>query len=140
MLEQVTTFIQDNVYHSKLFDNATDLQRKKAVNQAINTLLKHLPDVYKGRDKDTLPVEDVAEQALWIMKLDDSFQRAELGATMITVDGVSVMLREMDRTISPVVLNAYGIRDTRKRKVGSYSDVMGYRTGMGRYPWYLRGR
>lgn len=138
MLEQVTLFIQENVYHSRLFDNATELQRKKAVNQAVNTLLKHLPDVYK--DKDALPVEDVAEQVLWIMKLDDSFQRAELGATMITVDGVSVMLREMDRTISPTILNAYGIRDTRKRKVGSYTDAMGYRTGMGRYPWYLRGR
>lgn len=138
MLEQVSTFIQENVYHSRLYDNATDIQRKKAVNQAVNTLFRHLPDVYK--DRDALPVEDVAEQVLWIMKLDDSFQRAEMGATMITVDGVSVMLREMDRTISPVVLNAYGIRDTRKRKVGSYSDAMGYRTGMGRYPWYLRGR
>ncbi|MGG4390482.1 hypothetical protein ABEU97_20320 [Priestia megaterium] len=130
MLEQVSAYISDNILHSKLFDNATAEQKNKAVNQAMNTLLRYLPDVYK--DRESLPVEDVTEQVLWLLKLDDSMQRAEMGAIMITVDGVSVQMKEMDRTIAPAILNLYGIRDTRKRKVGSYSDAMGYRTGIGR--------
>lgn len=132
MIEQVTQYIQDNILHSKVFDNATETQKNKAVNQAINTLLRYLPDVYK--DRESLPVEDVAEQVLWLLKIDDSMQRADLGASMITVDGIQIQIREMDRTISPAILNLYGIRDTRKRRIGSYADVMGYRTGMGRYP------
>jgi predicted AlkP superfamily phosphohydrolase/phosphomutase len=130
MLDLVTQYIQDNILHSKVFDNATPEQRNKAVNQAINTLLRYLPDVY--RDRESIPVEDVAEQVLWLLKIDDSLQRAEMGATMITVDGISIQMREMDRTIAPTILNLYGIKDSRKRRVGSYSDSLGFRTGIGR--------
>lgn len=130
MLEQVTLYIEENILHSKLFDSASTSQKNKAVNQAINTLLRYLPAVYKSRE--TLPVEDVAEQVLWLLKLDDTMQRADMGATMITVDGIQVMLKDMDRTITPAILNLYGIRDTRKRRVGNYSDSLGFRTGMGR--------
>lgn len=133
MIEQVTQFINENMLHSKVFDRATETQRRKAVNQAVNTLIRHLPDVYK--DKEALPVEDVAEQTLWLLKVDDTFQRADLGAVMVTVDGVTVQMREMDRTIAPSILNLYGIRDTRKRKVGAYTDVLGFRSGMGRHPY-----
>lgn len=130
MLEQVTLYIEENILHSKVFDIATPVQKNKAVNQAVNTLLRYLPAVYK--DREALPVEDVSEQVLWLLKLDDMMLRAEMGASMITVDGVQVQIREMDRTIAPAILNMYGIRDTRRRKVGNYSDSLGYRTGMGR--------
>lgn len=130
MLEQVTQYIEESILHSKLFDNASDQQKNKAVNQAISTLLRYLPAVYKSRE--SLPVEDVVEQVLWLLKLDDMMQRAEMGATMITVEGVQVQLKDMDRTIAPSILNLYGIKDTKKRRVGNYSDSMGYRTGIGR--------
>ena len=130
MLEQVTEYIAENILHSKLFDNATPEQKNKAVNQAMNTLNRYLPDVYRGRE--SLPVEDVVAQVLWLLKLDDSMQRAEMGALMITVDGIQIQMKDMDRTIAPEVLRYYGIQDSRKRRVGSYSDVKGFRTGMGR--------
>lgn len=130
MLEQVTQYIEENILHSSLFDNASDQQKIKAVNQAMNTLLRYLPAVYMSRE--SLPVEDVAEQVLWLLKLDDMMQRAEMGATMITVEGIQVQIRDMDRTIAPSILNLHGIKDSRKRRVGSYSDSLGYRTGMGR--------
>lgn len=130
MLELVTQYINENILHSKVFDQATPEMKNKAVNQAVNTLLRYLPDVY--RDRESIPVEDVAEQVLWLLKIDDSIQRAEMGATMITVDGIQVQISQMDRTIAPAILNLYGFRDSRKRRVGSYSDVLSYRTGMGR--------
>lgn len=118
-VSDVNQYIQDNVLHSKLWDNASTQDQTKAVNQAKNMLLKFLPDHYP--DSDSLPVEDVAEQALWLLKLDDSMQRAEMGALMITVDGISIQLKDMDRTISPKILAQHGLSSIRRRRVGSYS-------------------
>lgn len=114
----VTAYIERNILHSKPYDSATPETRRKAVNQAINTLFRQL-DVYETVED--IPVEDIAEQVLWLLKMDDSMQRAELGATSISVDGVSISFSEMDRTIAPTVLNLYGLRTTKRRRVGSYA-------------------
>lgn len=120
-LADVTEFITDNVLHSKLYDSATPQVQQKAVNQAINTLDKYLSDVYK--DRENIPVDDVAEQVLWLLKMDDSMQRAEMGTLMISVDGMQIQLKEMDRTIAPNILTLYGKATLRKRKVGSYQET-----------------
>lgn len=116
----VTTYIDDNVLHSKLYDSATPEVQQKAVNQAISTLERYMPDVYN--DRESIPVEDVVEQVLWLLKMDDSMQRAEMGAIMITVDGIQVQLKDMDRTIAPKILALYGKSGIRKKKVGSYQE------------------
>lgn len=118
-ITEVTDYIAENVLHSKLFDIADDTARTKAVNQAKNTLLRYLPQVYA--DPESIPVEDIAEQVLWLFKIDDSVQRAELGATSISVDGVSIGFAEMDRTVAPAILKAYGVRSTQRRRVGAYN-------------------
>lgn len=135
----VDQYITDNILHSKLWDDATPEIRSKAVNQSVNTLLKYLPDVYK--DEESLPVDDVAEQVLWLLKLDDYMQRAEMGAMMITVDGIQINIKDMDRTISPKILSYYG-KSIKKRKVGSYVEAVenSYRMGIKndfnyRYRW-----
>lgn len=120
-LQDVTQFITDNVLHSKLYDSATPQIQQKAVNQAINTLDKYLSDVYK--DREMIPVDDVAEQVLWLLKMDDSMQRAEMGTLMISVDGMQIQLKDMDRTIAPNLLTLYGKSSVRKRKIGSYQET-----------------
>ncbi|MFG3611439.1 hypothetical protein [Rummeliibacillus stabekisii] len=131
-VEEITAYIDENVVFSQLYDNASDKTKSKAINQAVNTLFKYMSDVYTTRD--SIPIDDIVEQALWTLKIDDSFQRAEMGATMITVDGIQLQIGYMDRTISPKILSLYGIRDVNKRKsrAGSYQDSMEYRSGMGR--------
>ncbi|MFT2194253.1 hypothetical protein ACMV6C_04325 [Bacillus subtilis] len=121
MLTQVEVgqFIDDNILHSKLWDASDAAVKQKAVNQAHHTLFRYLPDVYK--EGEVIPVEDVAEQVLWLLKLDDTMQRAEMGTLMITIDGIQVQLKDMDRTISPKILNYYGISSIRKKRVGSYA-------------------
>jgi DNA integrity scanning protein DisA with diadenylate cyclase activity len=130
-VSDVTTFIDGNVLHSKLYDSASDAVKQKAVNQAVNTLVKYLSDVYK--DVESLPVDEVAEQVLWLLKMDDSMQRAEMGAMMITVDGIQIQLKDMDRTISPKLLALHGKDGIRQRRVGSYSESNGFRVGQ-QYP------
>jgi DNA integrity scanning protein DisA with diadenylate cyclase activity len=124
---EVTQYIADNVLHSKLYDSATPEVQQKAVNQAINTLVKYMSDVYK--DVESLPIDELAEQVLWLLKMDDSMQRAEMGALMITVDGIQIQLKEMDRTISPKLLALHGKTSLRQRKVGSYSIGTSFRIG-----------
>jgi len=118
-VEAVTAYINENVLHSKLYDQSDDVTKLKVVNQASNTLVKYLPDVYNSVEE--IPLDELSEQVLWLLKMDDSMQRAEMGAIMITVDGVTIQLRDMDRTISPKILSLHGRTSTRKRKVASYS-------------------
>lgn len=114
----VTEYIKENILHSKLYDSADDTTKRKAVNQSVNMLFKLL-GVFKR--KEDIPVSDVAEQALWLLKMDDTMQRVEMGATSISVDGISISFSEMDRSIAPSVLSGYGMHTTKRSRVGSYS-------------------
>lgn len=116
-VRDVVAYVDENVLRSEAFDNATEKEQLKAVNQAEKILQRVLPDVYK----DGVPIEDVAEQALWLLKIDDSVERAEQGATAIKVDGISISYSEMDRTIAPLIMRQNGLRNTRRVRVGSYS-------------------
>jgi DNA integrity scanning protein DisA with diadenylate cyclase activity len=117
-LSDVTQYITENILHSKLFDLSSPETKQKAVNQAINTLDKYMSDVYRGRDG--IPVEDVADQVLWLLKMDDSIQRAEMGTLSISVDGMQIQLKDMERIIAPNLMALYGKESIKKKKVGSY--------------------
>lgn len=120
----VLLFVNENIYHSKVWDNSTETLRKKAINQAERTLKRLLPTIYTADS--SIPVEHIAEQTLWTMKIDDTFQRAELGATSLSVDGVSISVKDKDRTICPFILEVNGITPDSltgglpRRKVGRY--------------------
>lgn len=116
-VSQVSAYIETNILHSKLYDNADTATKQKAVNQAVNMLFRNI-DVYKS--KNDIPVEDIAEQTIWLLKMDDTMQRVEMGANSISVDGISIGFKDMDRSIAPQILNAYGVTTVRRRKVGSY--------------------
>lgn len=134
-MDEVTAYIDENIVFSALYDKADEKTKKKAINQAGNTLFKYLPAVYNSVEG--IPIEDIVEQAIWLLRIDDTFQRAEMGATMITVDGIQLQIGAMDRTIAPKILSLYGVSATelggsKVARVGTYSDSMGFRTGMGR--------
>lgn len=134
-VEDVVSYIDANIYHSKLFDSATDAQRSKAVNQAKKTLYRYLPHVYESED--AVPIADLVDQVLWLLRIDDSLQRAEMGTTSIDIDGMSIQMSDMDRTIAPNILKLHGATDVKRRRVGSYVDTLHdtYRYGQ-RDRWY----
>lgn len=119
----VNTFIDEFIYQSKVWDKADERSRKKAINQSIRTLQMLLPTVY-GED---IPTEHLAEQTVWLMKIDDTFQRAELGANSMSVDGFSISIKDKDRSLSPFILSVNGITPDAvtgglsKRRVVPYS-------------------
>lgn len=123
-LLDVTAYINENIYHSAVWDESTDSARSKAVNNSVDILIHGLNGVYtKGED---IPINILANQVVWFMRIDDTFLRAEMGASYIQMSGVMVNIKDKDRSISPYVLDALGITPdpltggVSKRKVGRY--------------------
>ena len=77
----VDEYIAENVLQSKVWDVADSRTRTKAINNAQRILRMMLPNKYKSDEE--IPVEHIAEQSIWMLKIDDSLQRSELGITYI---------------------------------------------------------
>ena len=124
-LESVTLYINDNVYHSQAFDNADERLRYKAINNAKNQLVANLSRFYKSVED--IPVADIAEQAVWLMRVNDLMLNAEQGATSIALGGINIKFSEVNRTIAPSVLQRHGMSGGVIRRVGRY-QVLGQDT------------
>ena len=121
-VQEVDSFIKDNILHSSVWDSAESVQRTKAVNQAERTLKRYFPRVYANE----VPVEHLAHQVIWLLKIDDTIQRAELGATYISVDGISITYSQKDRSLCPFIMEELNLSEgwNLRRKVGSYSTKL----------------
>lgn len=124
-LLDVTAYIDENIYHSAIWDEADEKTRKKAVNNSIQILTTYLKSHFTAEAD--IPVNILANQIVWFMRVDDTFLRAEMGASYIQMSGVMVNIKDKDRTIAPYVLDALGISPDAvtggitKRKVGRYA-------------------
>lgn len=118
-LRAVNEFISDNILHSAVWDSAGELQRKKAVNQSERMLKRFFPKIYI----DEVPIEHLAEQSIWILKIDDMFQRAEMGVSSISIDGISMNINAKDRSVCPFIMEELHLSEgwNLKRKVAKYS-------------------
>lgn len=114
----INEYIDANVLQSKVWDVADEKTRQKAVNNAQRVLKMMLPNKYPN----DVPVEHIAEQCIWMLKIDDSIQRSEMGITYIQVDGIAMNISEKDRSIAPFIYNAFNLPKGYfdKRRVGSY--------------------
>lgn len=128
-LYEVDMFIAENILHSAVWDSASESMRIKAINQAERTLKRYFPKVYAKE----VPVEHLANQVIWLLKIDDGLQRAELGATYVSVDGISITYSQKDRSICPFIMEELNLSEgwNQRRKVGSYSTSIfdSYRKG-----------
>lgn len=118
-ITQANTYFETNVLHNELWVNADEPTKTRALNNASNILYR----MYKGYNKEVAPIpnEAIYEQAHWLLRIDDTIQKAEQGVTTVMVDGMMIALSKIDRTIAPQVLYILG------RRVGrSESGRMGY--------------
>jgi hypothetical protein len=122
----VADYIASNILHSSVWDEATPTQKTKAVNNAVSMLLTYLPDKFPTAD--SISTEFVAHQAVWMLRIDDTFLRAELGISYIQMSGVMVTIADKDRSINPYILSALKISvDSKggitKKKVARYTGT-----------------
>lgn len=121
----VSQYITESVYHSAIWDEADDTLRRKAINNSIELLIIRLGDYFTVEAD--IPSNILAHQTVWFMRIDDTFLRAEMGASYIQMSGVMVNIKDKDRSIAPYVMDALGISPDpvtggiTKRKVGSYA-------------------
>ena len=121
----VTAYIDESIYHSSVWDEADETVQKKAVNNCIS-LLTVILSKYFATEAD-IPVNILANQVVWFVRIDDTFLRAEMGATYIQMSGVMVNIKDKDRSIAPFVMDSLGITPdpitggVTRRKVGSYA-------------------
>lgn len=145
---KVEQWIDDNIYHTELWEGLDTDLRKKVVNNANNSLMKFLPDVYgiapyidsvdsDGNDVPAieLPEDVVAEQVLWLLRIDDTIQRAEMGTKSVWVDGTMISIHHKDNSIAPYVYKvnkiSYNYITGRRRKVARYNVDVSHTRRMG---------
>ena len=123
ILDIVQTYIDSNIYNSAVWDDLEDKMKLKAINNAYRLLVSALPDIYSKTTIDTIDLDDLVAEIMWIIKKDDSTDRADQGATMITLGDMSLQF-DSNRTgviIAPEIISKYGLATTgQKRRIGSY--------------------
>ena len=118
-VQDVNEFINNYIIHTDAWDSADETQKKKAVNHAERTLKRYFPKAYK----DGVPIEHLAEQCVWILKIDEMIQKAELGVTYFSIDGINVNITAKDNSLCPFLLNYHNLSQgwNLRRKTASYS-------------------
>lgn len=121
---EVCDYVDAYLFNTGEWEQTPEQQRKKAINQAVRTLLNTLGDFYKMG----IPVEHLAEQCNWIVRVDNMIAKAEMGVTSLSIDGMSVSLSNRNNSICPFVLDAFGLPsdwvNQKKRKVGKYKTTL----------------
>ncbi|ELU5588596.1 hypothetical protein SCB17_003119 [Clostridium perfringens] len=123
-LKTLNSFIENEILHSEVWDNAPDRVKNKAINNATRNLHRLLPKQYPANTE--IPVEDLAEQCIWMLKIDDMVQRTELGAKYINIDGISISYSTKDRSLCPFLMQKFNLSENwnARRKVGRYATFM----------------
>lgn len=124
-ITDVGNYIDTSIFNSGSWDDLDTTKRTKIYNNAIAVLLNVLKRYYIVADD--IPVDVLSHEIVWLARIDDTFLRAEMGATYIQMSGVMVNIANKDRSIAPYVMEKLDITPdaltggVTKRKVGSYS-------------------
>lgn len=123
VMTRVQAYIDMNVYNSAVWDALEDKQKLKAIYNSYRILVTMLPDIFKNKDASTIDIDDLVAEIMWLIKRDDSTDRADQGATMITLGDMSMQFdsRKTGVIIAPEIITRYDLSATgQKRRVGRY--------------------
>lgn len=99
-----------NVLWAGEWTAATADQKERALTQAEKQLYRH----YRTYDIDDparqIPAIAIYEQALWLLRLDDSIRKSEQGVWQISVSGVTISFDRAAQYIAPEVVRILGRR------------------------------
>jgi hypothetical protein len=114
LYDQAVLYIENEILHNTSWTEADVPKRNRALKNAENELYNEFPRY--NRDTKPLPETAIFEQAVWLLRKDDSILRAEQGVTNINLSGEFSM--GLGGKVSKISPNA--IRFIRSRKVGRY--------------------
>lgn len=112
-------YFEEEVFDNDAWTKADEPSKQRALKNASNILYRYYSH-YKPNVRE-LPEAAVFEQTLWLLKVSEARKQAEQGVTSYSIDGISVQLSKIDRTIAPQTKMILG------RRVGrSINDRVGY--------------
>ncbi|WP_163530881.1 hypothetical protein [Halobacillus ihumii] len=118
-LQAAETYFTEEVFENAAWVNADEPDKKRALKNASNILYRYYSQY--DPEKRPIPNQAVFEQTHWLLKISEARKQAEAGVTSYSVDGISVSLSQVDRTIAPQAKMVLG------RRVGrSISTRVGY--------------
>lgn len=123
ILNRVQSYIDVNIYNSTVWDSLEDQQKIKAIYNSHRMLVRLLPDIFAQTDASTIDLDDLVAQIMWLIKRDDSTDRADQGATMLTLGEMTIMFdpNKTGNLIAPELVVKYGLSENgQRRRVGRY--------------------
>lgn len=102
-------YFNDNVVHYEEWAGADEPKKQRALNQASKMLYRVYGFKYDP-ERNPVPEEAIYEQALWLLRLDDSIRKKDQGVNMIGVDGIQIMFANTDISLAPEVIRILGRR------------------------------
>lgn len=124
IVTQIQAYIEANIFNSSAWDRLEDRQKLKAINNSYTILTTMLPDIFPvDEDNQTIDIYDLVTEIMWIVKKDDSTDRADQGALMLTLGDMTMQFDSSmsNMIIAPELINKYGLTSAgQKRRVGRY--------------------
>lgn len=124
IVTQIQAYIEANIFNSSAWDRLEDRQKLKAINNSYTILTTMLPDIFPvDEDNQTIDIYDLVTEIMWIVKKDDSTDRADQGALMLTLGDMTMQFDSSmsNMIIAPELINKYGLTSVgQKRRVGRY--------------------
>ncbi len=112
--EEANGYLTNEVLHNAAWLEADQPKQERALKNAANELYADFTKFTPN--KRPLPPRAIFEQAIWILRKDDSMLKAEQGVTNINISGeFSLGLGGKTQRISPAA-----IKLIRAKKVGRY--------------------
>ncbi len=136
VMARVQSYIDMNIYNSAVWDALEDKQKLKAIYNAYRLLVSMLPDIFGKEDATTIDLDDLVAEIMWIIKKDDSTDRAEQGATMLTLGDMTIQFdsKRAGVVIAPEIITKYNLSATgQRRRVGRYEVPLQDTTRCGLY-------
>lgn len=104
------SYFSTEVLFTDEWDGADVTTKEKALTNAENQLYRHYKSYDITDSTNQIPDKAVYEQALWLLRLDDSVRKAEQGVKQISVSGVTISLDRAASYIAPEATKILGRR------------------------------
>ena len=109
MYNEAVNYFENEVLHNDMWVEADEAMRKRALKNAENELY----ETFKRYKPSTnpLPMKAIFEQALWLLRKDDTILKAEQGVTNVNLAGaVQMSISGNTPKVSPIVIKMLGRR------------------------------
>lgn len=92
-------YFATQVLHNEEWTVVEPVQKQRTLANAKAQLYR----IYRQYNENTKPIPDEAiyEQALWVLRIDDSIRKAEQGVRSVSVSGVSVAVDRVNLMVAP---------------------------------------